>query len=46
LTRAREAELTLNLAKCEFAKVEIDYLGHHIDLGKIQPKAKKIEVLP
>ncbi len=45
LTRIREAGLTLNLSKCEFAKAELDYLGHHIGLGKVQPRAKKVEAL-
>ena len=45
LSRIRQAGLTLNIAKCEFAKAEIDYLGHHIGLGKVQPRAKKVEAL-
>jgi hypothetical protein len=31
--------------KCEFATAEIDYLGHHIGLGKVMPKQKKVEAL-
>jgi hypothetical protein len=45
LSRIRNAGLTLNLAKCEFAKAELDYLGHHIGLGKVQPREKKVEAL-
>ena len=45
LTRISDAGLTLNLKKCEFANAEIDYLGHHIGLGKVQPKQTKVEAL-
>jgi len=43
--RVREAGLTLNLKKCVFATGEVDYLGHHVGLGKVQPTEKKVEVL-
>ena len=41
----RKAGLTLNLKKCVFAKGEVDYLGHHVGLGKVQPIEKKVEAL-
>jgi hypothetical protein len=44
-TRIQEAGLTLNLKKCEFATAEMDYLGHHVGLGKVQPKQLKVEAL-
>ena len=35
--RVREAGLTLNLKKCVFATGKVDYWGHHVGLGKVQP---------
>ena len=43
--RVREAGLTLNLKKCVFATGEVDYLGHHVGLGKVLPIEKKVEAL-
>ena len=43
--RIREANLTLNKRKCYFATAEVDFLGHHVGLGKVQPKQKKVEAL-
>jgi len=43
--RVREAGLTLNLKKCVFATGEVDYVGHHVGLGKVQPIEKKVEAL-
>ena len=45
LTRIREAGLTLNSNKCVFGVAEVDYLGHHIGLGKIQPRENKVVAL-
>jgi hypothetical protein len=45
LSIIRNAGLTLHLKKCEFANAEIDYLGHHICLGKVMPKQKKVDAL-
>ncbi|XP_055858752.1 uncharacterized protein LOC129921099 [Episyrphus balteatus] len=36
-----EANLTLNLKKCEFYKKEIEFLGHIVRDGKIQPGQAK-----
>ena len=43
--RIRQAKLTLNRRKCCFAAAEVDYLGHHVGLGKVQPKAQKVQAL-
>ena len=43
--RIRNAGLTLNKNKCVFGVAEIDYLGHHIGLGKVQPRENKINAL-
>jgi hypothetical protein len=45
LRRIDDARLTLNLSKCVFANAEIDFLGHHIGLNAVQPRAHKVEVL-
>jgi len=45
LTRIRDAHLTLSPTKCQFAAAELDYLGHHIGLGRVQPRQKKVEAL-
>ena len=37
--------MTLKPNKCEFANAEIDYLGHHIGQGKVQPREAKIEAI-
>jgi hypothetical protein len=44
-TRIQNAGLTLNQEKCEFAVAEIDYLGHHIGLNKVQPREQKVTAL-
>ena len=44
LTRVRQANLTLSPKKCHFAVAEIDYLGHHVRLGRLQSRAQKVQV--
>jgi len=44
-SRITNAGLTLNKQKCEFAVAEIDYLGHHIGLNKVQPREQKVAAL-
>jgi len=43
--RIRSASLTLRAKKWQFAAAELDYLGHHISLGRVQPRMKKVEAL-
>jgi len=43
LSRIRAANLTLSPSKCCFAVAEVDYLGHHVGLGRVQPLAKKVQ---
>ena len=43
--RVRNAGLTLKRSKCEFAVAELDYLGHHIGLGKVTPREQKVRAL-
>ena len=41
----REAKLTLKFSKCEFAAAELDYLEHHIGLGKLLAAEQKVQAL-
>jgi len=43
--RVRNAGLTLKRSECEFAAAELDYLGHHIGLGKVSPREEKVRAL-
>jgi len=45
LSRIRAANLTLSPTKCCFAVAEVDYLGHHVGLGRVQPRAKKVQAV-
>ncbi len=40
-----KANLTLNLAKCEFACATVSYLGKEVGNGKIRPLGSKIQVI-
>ncbi len=42
LTRLAEACLTVNLAKCEFAKATVRYLGKEVGQGKVRPVQAKV----
>ena len=44
-TRFRDAHLTLSPTKCQFAAADLDYLGYHIGLGRVQPRHKKVGAL-
>jgi hypothetical protein len=35
--KLREYGLVLNLEKCIFGQTEIDFLGHHVTAGGVQP---------
>lgn len=43
--RLADASLTLNLAKCEFGKATVIYLGKQVGRGKVQPLGAKIEAI-
>lgn len=43
--RLLEAHLTLNLAKCEFAKARVTYLGKLVGQGQVRPVQAKIEAI-
>lgn len=41
-TRLAAASLTLNLAKCEFGKTTVTYLGRQVGQGQVRPIEAKI----
>jgi len=43
--RIRDVNLTLSPSKCQFAVADVDYLGHHVGLGCVQPRAAKVEAI-
>ena len=43
--RLREASLTLNLAKCEFGKATVTYLGKQVGQGQVRPLAEKVQTI-
>lgn len=43
--RLREASLTLNLAKCEFGKATVTYLGKQVGQGQVRPLAAKVQAV-
>ncbi|GBG89659.1 hypothetical protein CBR_g49447 [Chara braunii] len=45
LERIRQAKYKANHDKCEFARQELEYLGHYVTLQGIRPLADKIEAL-
>ena len=45
LKALNNANLVLNLKKCEFGKTFITYLGHKVGLGNLQPKDGNIEAI-
>ena len=45
LNRLREANLTINLEKCEFLPPQLRYLGHIIDEHGMRPDIEKVQAL-
>ena len=45
LTSLRQAQLTVNLAKCEFGRACVTYLGHVVGQGEIRPINAKVEAI-
>lgn len=43
--RLENASLTLNLAKCEFGKATVTYLGKQVGRGQVRPIASKVEAI-
>ena len=45
LDRLKEKNLTVNLAKCEFLKKELLYMGHKLSVDGVSPDEKKIAAI-
>jgi hypothetical protein len=45
LSKIQEAGLILNVAKCEWAKSETNYLGYHLGNGELRPQVDKVEAV-
>ena len=43
--RLRAAGLTVKKSKCVFATAEVDFLGHRIGLGKVEPRRQTVQAL-
>jgi hypothetical protein len=43
--RIRSAGLTVKKSKCVFANAEVEYLGHKIGLGKVEPRYATVQAL-
>jgi len=43
--RLEKATLTLNLAKCEFARATVTYLGKEVGQGQVRPVAAKVSAI-
>ena len=40
-----KAEMKVNFEKCEFGQASVDFLGFRVGLGRIEPRARKIEAI-
>ena len=43
--RIKTAGLTIKKSKCVFATAEVDFLGHRVGLGKVEPRRKTVQAL-
>ena len=43
--RLTEAKLTVNLAKSEFARAHVTYMGHVVEQGQVKPVDAKVKVI-
>lgn len=44
-SRLAKAQLTINLAKCEFARATVRYLGRVVGQGTVRPVWEKIQAV-
>lgn len=44
-SRIQKAGLTIKRSKCVFATAEVEFLGHKVGLGKVEPRRKTVQVL-
>ena len=40
-----KAGMKINFQKCEFGRASVDFLGLRVGLGRIEPRARKIEAI-
>ncbi len=45
LEKIQAAGLTLNVAKCEWARQEASYLGDYLGNGQLRPQVDKVEAV-
>lgn len=45
LNRLKEANLKIQLDKCEFFRKEVQYLGHTVSEEGVKPNTDKIEII-
>jgi Reverse transcriptase (RNA-dependent DNA polymerase) len=45
LNRIRSAGLMIKQSKCVFANAEVEFLGHKLGLGKVEPQYKTVQAL-
>lgn len=45
MEKIQEVGFTLNVAKCEWAKSEKNYLGNHLENSDLRPQVDKVEVI-
>jgi len=45
LERLRKAKVTLNLAKCEFSKCRVKFLGQILDGSGVRPDPEKVKAI-
>lgn len=43
--RLKDASLTVNLAKCEFGKAVVTYLGKQVGQGQVRPLTAKVQAI-
>ena len=43
--RIKQANITVNKAKCVFASAEVEYLGLIVGLGKVAPRSAKVDAI-
>lgn len=45
LTRLNEADLVVNLSKCDFIKSQVHYLGYMVGHGQVSPPTAKVNAI-
>lgn len=45
LSRLDKYGITINIAKCDFGKTDLNFLGYHVSKGGISPMAEQVKVI-